>query len=157
MFKFKQLKCEQICKDFKEHITTLKVNNDFSNDFSNENLENIFHWIEDNKLINIDDIIDLANNLKYPIDKNIMINQHQDKIDWEDLSYNPAAIDLLAQNQENIFWDVLSRNLADAAIELLAQNIDKIDWVGLLQNHNPAAIDLIEQNQDKIWWECLSG
>ena len=38
------------------------------------------------------------------------------KIDWHELSYNPAAIKLLEQNQDKIHWGVLSWNKNPAAI-----------------------------------------
>ncbi len=47
------------------------------------------------------------------------------KIDWEGLSFNSNAIELLKENQDKINWDYLSFNVN--AIELLEQNKDKIN------------------------------
>ena len=89
-----------------------------------------------------------------------MLEQNQDKIDWDWLSLNPAAIHLISkvleQIPDKIVWWQLSSN--PAAIHLLEQNLDKIDWYVL--SRNPAAIHLIskalEQNPDKIIWKYLS-
>ena len=63
-------------------------------------------------------------------------------LDWIDiknlkfnyLSSNPNAINLLEQNQDKINWDNLSLNLN--AIELLEKNQDKINWEYLSENPN---------------------
>ena len=59
-----------------------------------------------------------------------MLEQNQDKIDWDMLSYNPYALSILEKNQDKIHWPSLCLN--------------------------PNAISLIEANQDKISWDCLS-
>ena len=68
-------------------------------------------------------------------------------LDWIDkkrllqensLSKNPAAIDLLRENKDKIYWGCLSEN--SAAIGLLRENLDKIHWASLSKNQ--AAIDL---------------
>ena len=71
-----------------------------------------------------------------------------DKIDWRELSINPAAIHILEQNMDKIDWNSLSRN--PAAIHLLEKNVHKIDWLWL--SINPAAIHLLRKNVDKINW-----
>ena len=48
------------------------------------------------------------------------------KLNWDLLSWNPAAIDLLKENPEKINWNHFSEN--PAAIDLLRENFDKIDW-----------------------------
>jgi hypothetical protein len=50
------------------------------------------------------------------------------------LSVNENAIHLLEQNQEKINWDMLSLN--KNAIHLLQQNQDKINWNRLSENEN---------------------
>ena len=72
---------------------------------------------------------------------------------WQKLCLNSNAVDLLEQNQDKIDWNWLSLN--PNAIYLLEQNQDKIDWEGL--SMNPKAIHLLEQNPDKISWGHLSG
>ena len=74
------------------------------------------------------------------------------RIDWDFLSGNRAAIDLLKQNPEKINWYFLSTN--PMAIDLLEKNQDNIDW-GMLSG-NLSAINLLEKNQDKIYWNYLS-
>ena len=75
-----------------------------------------------------------------------------EKLKWDCLSGNPAAIHILEQNPDKIVWQCLSKN--PAAIHLLEQNTDKIHWYWL--SLNPAAIHLLEQNLDKIDWKYLS-
>ena len=76
------------------------------------------------------------------------------KLDWEYLSMNPNAIDLLEKNIDKIDWRFLSRNRN--AVHLLEKNIDKIDWSWLSTNTNPKALQLLEKNFDKIHWGILS-
>jgi hypothetical protein len=54
------------------------------------------------------------------------------ELDWECLSLNPAAIDLLRANPDKIDWWRLSGN--PAAIDLLRANPDKVDWEWLSKN-----------------------
>jgi hypothetical protein len=49
-------------------------------------------------------------------------------------------------------WDYLSKN--KYAIDLLKDNPNKINWYYLSSNEN--AIDLLRDNQDKIIWSNLS-
>jgi len=94
----------------------------------------------------------------------------KDKLNWELLSKNPNAIDLLKENIDKIdrsMWSILSAN--PNAIDLLKDKINyeksltydqylqletKIDWIMLSQN--PNAINLLKENQDKIDWKMLS-
>jgi len=94
---------------------------------------------------------------------------NKDKINWNELSLNPNAIDLLEENYDNIYWDKLSLN--PNAIELLKKQVEyeqsltaiehinlrtKIDWYSL--STNPSAIDLLIANPTKIIWDelCLN-
>ena len=54
------------------------------------------------------------------------------KLNWGYLASNPAAIELLKENQDKINWSRLSKN--PAAIDLLKENQDKIDWHWLSKN-----------------------
>ena len=56
------------------------------------------------------------------------------KINWECLSFNPNAMELLKENKDKIFWCYLSLN--PNAIELLKENQDKINWWKFSQNPN---------------------
>ena len=56
------------------------------------------------------------------------------KIDWNGLSFNSNAIELLKENKNKINWDCLSSN--PNAIELLKENQDKINWWYFSQNSN---------------------
>jgi len=62
----------------------------------------------------------------------------------------------LEQNPDKIYWNWLSSN--SAAIYLISkalkQNPYKIDWDSL--SSNPAAIHILEKNPDKIDWMRLS-
>jgi hypothetical protein len=82
-----------------------------------------------------------------------LLKDNLNKIDWELLSLNPNAIDLLKANPDKINWDVLSEN--PNAIELLKENQDKIDWGSL--SANSGAIELLKANPSKIKWRFLSS
>ena len=89
----------------------------------------------------------------------------KNKLNWNMLSLNPNAIDLLEEHYDNIDWENLSQNpnaikilkkrikyeqtLYDSG-ELYTLNEDKIDWVSL--SKNPNAIKLLK---DRIKYENL--
>ena len=75
-----------------------------------------------------------------------------EKLNWNWLSKNPAAIHLLEQNPDKINWNWLSFN--PEAIHLLEQHLDKIRWDWL--SSNPKAIHILEQHSNKIYWSKLS-
>ena len=92
-----------------------------------------------------------------------------DDIDWESLSSNPNAIDLLQKYSYKINWSWLSGNTNPRAIEMLKTHSHLIDWRVL--SANPAAIDMLkskiekeskmnerqlEKLKDKIDWDMLS-
>ena len=92
-----------------------------------------------------------------------------DDIDWESLSSNPNAIDLLQKYSYKINWSWLSGNTNPGAIEMLKTHSHLIDWRVL--SANPAAIDMLknkieqeskmnerqlEKLKDKIDWDMLS-
>jgi hypothetical protein len=62
------------------------------------------------------------------------------------------TIELLKANPEKINWNCLCTN--PAAIHLLEANIEKINWYEL--SKNPAAIHLLEANIEKVNWYELS-
>ena len=74
-----------------------------------------------------------------------------EKLDWDMLSINPNAIELLKENPNKINWKYLSMN--PSAIELLKENKDKIYWYNL--SSNPNAIELLKENKDKINYRKL--
>ena len=74
------------------------------------------------------------------------------KIDWNSLSNNENAIELLTNNQEYINWGLLSFN--PNAIQLFKENPDKIHWA--IISKNPNAIELLKENPDKINWTMIS-
>ena len=67
-----------------------------------------------------------------------------DKLDWEWLSRNPAAIHLLEKHLDKIEWNYLSIN--PAAIQILKANPDRINWDYL--SSNPSIFRL---NNDQIY------
>ena len=100
--------------------------------------------------------------LKSKIEKESKMNERQleklkDKIDWDMLSQNPnpEAIKILKANPENINLDFLSAN--PAAIDILKANTDDISWYELSANTNPEAIELLKTKFYKINWELLSA
>ena len=105
--------------------------------------------------------------VKYVLRRWIPLNE----LAWNSLSRNPnpKAIELLKENMDKIYWDLLSAN--PAAIELLREKIedekdideddlidlereDKISWRFL--SANPNAIKLLEENYENIDWKMLS-
>jgi hypothetical protein len=79
----------------------------------------------------------------------------KDKLDWDCLSENSNAIDLLKENQDEINWKYLCLN--PNAIELLKKNQDRIKWEYL--SANPNAIDLLKENisRSDIYWKYISS
>ncbi len=77
------------------------------------------------------------------------------KLEWNGLSENPNAIQLLEKYPTMIRWTWLSgnRNLLHA-LHLLEKYPDKINWKYL--SENPNALHIIEKNLDKIVWYNLS-
>ena len=65
----------------------------------------------------------------------------KDKLDWDWLSGNPNAIDMLGENKDEISWINLCDN--PEAIELLKENKKKIDWPTL--SGNPNAYELLRE------------
>ena len=57
-------------------------------------------------------------------------------------------------DSSNLNYEYLSGNIN--AIELLKANPDKINWKYLSRNLSPDAIELFRKNQDKINWNSLS-
>lgn len=95
-------------------------------------------------------------------------NKLSNKVDWEYLSTNPNAIELLRANPSKIDWRALSKN--PNAIDLLQERHDyekslgleeynkllnRINWVYL--SENSGAVELLEANPDKIHWGFLSA
>ena len=76
-----------------------------------------------------------------------------EKLDWNMLSQNINAIDLLKVFPNKINWKYLSKN--PNAIEILTNNQDKINWKSLSANWN--AIRLLRNNKDKIHYARLSS
>jgi hypothetical protein len=101
-----------------------------------------------------------------------VLNKDPNQIEWDLLSKNPSAIELLKKkiqeeaqlpdyllrdldNSKKIDWWGLSKN--PNAIELLQANRTKIDWSGLSANTNLKAIELLKANSDNIDWDVLSS
>ena len=77
-----------------------------------------------------------------------MLEANPDKIAWENLSKNHAAIHLLEANQDKIDWFWLSGN--QCAIHLLEANQDKIDF--RLLSKNPA---IFQYDYDAMEKKCM--
>ena len=71
-----------------------------------------------------------------------------DYFDWNELSMNPNAINLLKQYPEKINWKNLCLNNNPEVIDLLEKNKDKINWTNLSQNEN--AIDILKKIKIKL-------
>jgi hypothetical protein len=78
-----------------------------------------------------------------------LLKKSPDKIDWSNLCMNKNAIELLKTNPDKINWYILPSN--NNVIKLLKDNIY---WDHLSENEN--AIELLRNNQDKIDWDNIS-
>jgi hypothetical protein len=120
-----------------------------------ENKKHIFfHYLACNKSSN-PKLIEL---LKTELKANPDIRR---KINWEELSKNPYAIEILTspENYDYIKWKSLSSNTSSAAIEFLLsdKNIDFIKWLEFSRNPCDDAITFLKDNPDYIDWEGLSA
>jgi hypothetical protein len=83
------------------------------------------------------------------------------QINWEELSKNPYAIEILTspENYDYIKWKSLSCNTSPAAIKFLLEdkNIDFIKWFEFSRNPCDAAIQFLKDNPEYIDWEGLSA
>ena len=83
----------------------------------------------------------MSNKVELPLDICNMIADYLPKYvlhDWIDVN--------------KLNWDMLSENAN--AIELLKENQDKINWSML--SSNPAAMQILKENPNKIYWPMLS-
>jgi len=55
---------------------------------------------------------------------------------------------LLEQNQDKINWEILSKNKSEGAIQLLEKNQNKIYWDLLIQSQHIFKYDYIQMNQN---------
>ena len=81
-----------------------------------------------------------------------LLKSHPEKINWYHLSKNPGAIDLLKAHPDKIHWRCLSTN--PNAIEILKTHLENVSWE--LISLNPNAIELLESHPEKIDWYNLS-
>jgi hypothetical protein len=94
-------------------------------------------------------------------------NKLSNKVNWEYLSMNPNAIELLRANPNKIDWRALSMN--PNAIDLLRERIayentleqeeynrllNRINWMYL--SKNSGTVELLRDNLNKIRWGALS-
>ena len=101
----------------------------------------LLNWIDIEKLD-----WDLLSRNKNAID---LLRKYPDKINWTMLSGNPNAFELLIENPEKINWDYFASNQNPLVIPVLIANPDKINWDYL--SGNPNAIDLLTENQEPSW------
>jgi len=83
-------------------------------------------------------------------------NNELDKIDWEALSKNPAAMHILNDSKyyQYIHWGNILKN--KNAVELVKNNLHMINSWGEMSDQ-PHLIDIIEQNLGKVYWNGLSA
>jgi hypothetical protein len=83
------------------------------------------------------------------------------KINWEELSKNPYAVELftLPENRYYINWKGLSSNPSPKAIKFLTldENIEMIKWFEFSSNPCDAAIKFLIDNPHYIDWSGLSA
>ena len=82
-------------------------------------------------------------------------------INWEELSKNPYAIEILTspENYDYIDWKSLSSNTSSAAIKFLIsdKNIKFVKWFEFSSNHCNDAIQFLKDNPHHIDWSGLSA
>ena len=86
-------------------------------------------------------------------------------IDWDELSRNPSAIDLLEQYPEKICWTRIASIPNLRAIHLLEKYLNQTPLPTLYLHNpkwyvlssNPCAMYLLEKYPEKIHWDSLSG
>ena len=106
--------------------------------------DQLLKWIDEKKLN-----IEYLSSVQHPGTIKILTKgRNKYKIDWEALSANPAAIELLEQNLDRVNWETLSTN--PAAIKILEQNPSYIDWLRLATNKNPNAFRLMHKYPEKV-------
>lgn len=118
-----------------------------------ENKERIFyHYLSCNKSSNPKLIKLLQDYIKANADPHI---------NWEELSKNPYAIEILTspENYDYINWKSLSCNPSPKAIEflLLDKNINFVKWFEFSSNHCNDAIQFLKDNPHHIDWSGLSA
>jgi len=87
-----------------------------------------------------------------------LLRENFNLIDWNLLSANPSAIDLIVENITLLVnWMDLSANPSPAAIELLRENLNRINWKKLSTNTSPGAIKILRENPERIDWQFLSA
>lgn len=64
---------------------------------------------------------------------------------------NPIAMTIIEKNIDNINWNSLSAN--ENAIELLEQNMDKVVVKSLLMNKNEKSVELLMKMEDELDWD----
>ena len=74
-----------------------------------------------------------------------------DKLDWDELSMNPNAIQMLENNMDKVDWCNLTGN--PNAIHILEKNLDKTDWYWLSSNPNIFTYDY-EAMKNAMYKEC---
>lgn len=122
-----------------------------------ENKEHIFyHYLSCNKSLN-PKLIEL---LKDYIKANPSIRSKR-QLNWEELSKNPYAIEILTspENYDYINWKSLSSNTSPAAIEFLIsdKNINFVKWFEFSSNNCNDAIQFLKDNPHHIDWSGLSA
>ena len=74
------------------------------------------------------------------------------KLNWENLSLNPNATDLIEQNLDKIkFSNCYTEDVV--SIKLLEKNLYKVNWKYL--SKNPNAIQLLKDNINQICWHNI--
>ena len=122
-----------------------------------ENKEHIFyHYLSCNKSSN-PKLIEL---LQDYIKANPSIRSKR-QLNWEELSKNPYAIEILTspENYDYINWKSLSSNTSPAAIEFLIsdKNIKFVKWFEFSSNNCNDAIQFLKDNPHHIDWSGLSA
>ena len=89
-----------------------------------------------------------------------LLRENQDKINWRLIFLNENALELIENNKKSLlkenkdFWNLLSGNPSFSAINLLEKYPEKINWNEL--SSNPSAIHILEKNLDKSISSVLS-
>jgi hypothetical protein len=83
-------------------------------------------------------------------------NNELEKIHWDELSKNPAAMHILNDPKYYQYIDWINILYNKNAVDLVKNNLHMIDEYWGVICKQPHLIDIIEQNMDKIDWNLLS-
>lgn len=157
--------------NLREWIPRRKLKLDFIS--LNPNAIDFLSWQGNKKYINYSKLCENTNSRAIELIKEeLIVNPDNPDINWQALSKNPYAIDILDKHRNKIELRIFSGNTNPKAIQiikelrLLARGNDSssssdnnIDWINMSANTSTEAINFLSspENYDKIEWDIFSA